>query len=231
MPLPTPYPELQALPWAPRGSALGSSHGGRKCRLLAPHKARAGVSLGSRNWEAEARGRGLTLEAMEVEGWDSGNIKCSNSVDTLDKVIAWSTQTEGSCPPRCCRRQHGTCQVQRPFQNVALLTPHTPCTQAHTFLPALPKQPIMFPPLTPAVGPSLGEAGSRAPYSPAFLPLLLVTTRDKRCLLAQVPQNSLSQIPASAFSVSVDITPWSGLEAIRFLQLGGNETFAVTEWV
>ena len=87
----------------------------------------------------------------------------------------------------------------------------------------------MFPLLPPAVGPSWCEAGNPAPCSLTFLLLLVVMVRDRCCLLAQASQNSLSQFPASAFSMSVDITPWPNLGAIRFLQ-AGNETFAVAEW-
>lgn len=87
----------------------------------------------------------------------------------------------------------------------------------------------MFPLLLPAVGPFWCEAGSLASCSLTFLLLLVVTVRDRCYLLAQASQNSLSQFPASAFSMSVDITPWSNLGAIRFLQ-AGNETFPVAEW-
>lgn len=80
------------------------------------------------------------------------------------------------------------------------------------------------------MGPSWREAPSPASFSPTSLLLVLVMVRDKCCLLAGVSENSLTPFPQSAFSLSVDITPWSSLEAIRFFQLGGNETFAMAEW-
>lgn len=80
------------------------------------------------------------------------------------------------------------------------------------------------------MGPSWCEATSPASYSPTFLLLEVVAVRDKCGLLVQVSQNSLSLLSQSVFSTSVDITPWSSLEAIRFFQLGGNETFALAEW-
>lgn len=74
-------PKFQALPWTPRGPALGSTHEGREA-YVGHMKPSVGYWFHTKQelrepGKLQPRAGAGHWRALEVEGWDSGNIKCS----------------------------------------------------------------------------------------------------------------------------------------------------------